>query len=67
VVHIAETTNIPYQAVWTMAYRKLQKLTGLDLVNLPEWYKGSVLNFVVNRGLATNLYAVLYELEGVLV
>jgi hypothetical protein len=67
VVHIAETTNIPYQAVWTMAYRKLQKITGVDLVNLPEWYKGSVLNFVVNRGLADELYTVLYVLEGALV
>ena len=67
VIHIAETTGIPYQAVWTMAYRKLQKLTGLDLVNLPEWYKGSVLNYVVNNGIDNELYAVLHGLEGVLV
>lgn len=66
VIHIAESANIPYQAVWTMAYRKLQKLTGVNLVVLPDWYNGSVLNYVVNQGLVLSLYKVLYELEGVL-
>ena len=67
VIYIAETTNIPYQAVWSMAYRKLQKLTGIDLVNLPEWYQGSILNYVNNQGIANQLYAVLSGLEMVLV
>ena len=66
VIYIAETAAIPYQAVWTMAYRKLQKLTGVDLVRLPEWYQGSILNYVVNKGMAKDLYSVLEGLEGVL-
>ena len=66
VIYIAETAAIPYQAVWTMAYRKLQKLTGVDLVKLPDWYQGSVLNYVVNKGMANDLYSVLHGLEGVL-
>ncbi len=66
VIYIAETANIPYQAVWTMAYRKLQKLTGVNLVTLPKWYQGSVLNYVVNKNMAKDLYSVLEGLEGVL-
>jgi len=66
VIYIAETANIPYQAVWTMAYRKLQKLTKVDLCTLPDWYQGSILNYVVNKGMAKDLYSVLQELEGVL-
>ncbi len=61
--HIAETTNIPYQAVYVLAYRKLQKITKIDLVTLPDWYQGSVLNFVVNKGHGKTLYSVLEELE----
>jgi hypothetical protein len=67
VVYIAETCKIPYQAVWTMAYRKLQKLTGLNLVNLPSWYRGSVLNFVSQNDLMNHLYQVLTDLEEVLI
>ena len=66
VIYIAETSKIPYQAVWTMAYRKLQKRTGVDLVNLPLWYQGSVLNYVTTQGLIDQLYEVLSTLEGVL-
>jgi hypothetical protein len=66
VIYIAETANIPYQAVWTMAYRKLQKLTKVDLVTLPSWYQGSILNYVVNKNMANDLYSVLEGLEGVL-
>jgi len=67
VIYIAETSSIPYQAVWTMAYRKLQKGTGVDLVNLPSWYQGSVLNYVENQGLTSDLYFELSKLEGVLI
>lgn len=66
VIFIAETATIPYQSVWTMAYRKLQKQTKVDLVNLPDWYSGSVLNYVVNKGMAQDLYDVLEGLELVL-
>jgi len=67
VIYLAETTCIPYQAVWSMAYRKLQRATGIDLVNLPEWYQGSTLNYISNIRLEDKLYAVLSELERVLV
>ena len=63
VIYIAEAAGIPYQAVWTMAYRKLQKLTGVDLVNLPAWYEGSVLNYCGNKNITWQLYAVLEHLE----
>lgn len=63
VIYIAETSGIPYQAIWTMAYRKLQKITGVDLVNLPAWYQGSVLNYCVNKELVAGLYTVLVDLE----
>lgn len=67
VIYLAETACLPYQAVWAMAYRKLQKLTGIDLVNLPKWYQGSILNYVTNQGIENQLYAVLSGLERVLV
>jgi hypothetical protein len=67
VIYIAETAGLPYQAVWTMAYRKLQKITGVDLVNLPAWYQGSVLNYCVNQGITDELYSVLINLEGGLI
>jgi len=63
VIYIAETARLPYQAVWSMAYRKLQKLTGVDLVNLPSWYQGSVLNYCVNRNITQSLYHSLERIE----
>jgi len=63
VIYIAETSKIPYQAVWTMAYRKLQKQIKIDLVNLPAWYRGSVINYVSIQGYLKELYDVFLQLE----
>jgi len=67
VIYLAESTGIPYRAIWTMAYRRLQKETGVDLVNLPAWYKGSVLNYCKNNNILHELYSVLYAMEGDLI
>jgi hypothetical protein len=66
-IFLAEKLNLPYQAVYTMAYRKLSKETGVDLVNLPKHYRGSVLNYISNRGMGAELYDVLAILESALV
>ena len=63
VVYLAEESGIPYQAVWALAYRKLTKLTGVDTCTLPSWYRGSILNYLINRGLGAALYECLDELE----
>lgn len=67
VIYLAETMTIPYQAVWSMAYRKFSKTTKIDTVNLPEHYTGSVLNYINNLGRCNDLYGVLKEIEEVLI
>lgn len=66
VVYLAESCGIPYQAVYAMAYRYLYKKHGIDTVKLPAHYRGSVLNFLDNKGLCGMLYNTLSDLEGVL-
>lgn len=66
-IYLAETLHLPYQALYAMAYRKVSKITGLDLANLPSHYRGSVLNYISNNNSLGVLYDVLEELEEVLV
>jgi hypothetical protein len=67
VIYLAETACIPYQAVWSIAYRKFSKVTKVDTVNLPSWYQGSVLNYINSQGMTPTLYGILQELETMLV
>lgn len=67
VIYLAETCKVPYQAVYAMAYRRLGKIHGIDTVNLPAHYQGSVLNYLDNYGYCNQLFTILQDLEEVLV
>lgn len=66
VIYLAESAGIPYQAIWSLAYRRFEKTTGISTTNLPDWYNGSVLNFINNKGKALELYACLCKLEEII-